>query len=208
MSEIAPLIQSGFRRRQAASVSCHSGRRRPLLQRLGSRFRPPSDDPTLFLNATAQTMTRSGFEYLLAKQVSAAARREPSIAGKRVTPHVLHHMCAMHTLRATRDVRKVSLWLGHGNRRDRTAAKTVVKKASGAYIVRQAQLPACAAGRDGDRGKTTVVTFARKKNNRKGFCVRSELNLELTLRRWLKFRLALEKWEKLHARYIVGKGTT
>ncbi len=79
------------------------------------KIRPPSDDPTLFLNATAQAMTRSGFEYLLAKHVSAGARREPSIAGKRVTPHVLRHTCAMHALRATRDVRKVSLWLGHAS---------------------------------------------------------------------------------------------
>lgn len=77
--------------------------------------RPTSADPTLFLNAKAQAMTRSGFEYLLAKHVAAASRREPSIAGKHVTPHVLRHTCAMHTLRATRDVRKVSLWLGHAS---------------------------------------------------------------------------------------------
>jgi integrase/recombinase XerD len=32
-----------------------------------------------------------------------------------VTPHVLRHTCAMHTLLATRDVRKVSLWLGHAS---------------------------------------------------------------------------------------------
>jgi integrase/recombinase XerD len=32
-----------------------------------------------------------------------------------VTPHVLRHTCAMHTLQATHDVRKVSLWLGHAS---------------------------------------------------------------------------------------------
>ncbi|WOH80428.1 tyrosine-type recombinase/integrase [Bradyrhizobium sp. BEA-2-5] len=79
------------------------------------KVRPESSDPALFVNAKAQAMTRSGFEYLLAKHVATAARREPSIAGKRVTPHVLRHTCAMHTLRATRDVRKVSLWLGHAS---------------------------------------------------------------------------------------------
>ena len=42
-----------------------------------------------------------------------AAKAEPSIASKSVTPHVLRHSCAMHTLQATGDVRKVSLWLGH-----------------------------------------------------------------------------------------------
>ena len=60
-------------------------------------------------------MTRSGFEYILAKHVATAALRQPSIADKRVTPHVLRHTCAMHTLQATRDVRKVSLWLGHAS---------------------------------------------------------------------------------------------
>ena len=60
-------------------------------------------------------MTRSGFEYVLAKHVATAACAVPSIAAKRVSPHVLRHTCAMHTLQATRDVRKVSLWLGHAS---------------------------------------------------------------------------------------------
>ena len=35
------------------------------------------------------------------------------MAGKRITPHTLRHACALHTLEATGDIRKVSLWLGH-----------------------------------------------------------------------------------------------
>jgi len=79
------------------------------------KARATGGDPELFLNAAGRAMTRSGFEYILAKHVAAAARTQPSIAGKRVTPHVLRHSCAMHTLRATRDVRKVALWLGHAS---------------------------------------------------------------------------------------------
>jgi site-specific recombinase XerD len=79
------------------------------------KVRPASGSPELFLNARAQAMTRSGFEYILAKHVATAARAAPSIAGKSVSPHVLRHTCAMHTLQATRDVRKVSLWLGHAS---------------------------------------------------------------------------------------------
>ena len=37
----------------------------------------------------------------------------PTLKKKRVSPHVLRHSCAMHTLEATRDIRKVALWLGH-----------------------------------------------------------------------------------------------
>ena len=79
------------------------------------KVRPASSSPELFLNARFQAMTRSGFEYILAKHVATAACAVPSIATKRVSPHVLRHTCAMHTLQATRDVRKVSLWLGHAS---------------------------------------------------------------------------------------------
>jgi integrase/recombinase XerD len=78
-------------------------------------IRPRDGSPELFPNAAGRAMTRSGFEYILAKYVVVAAQEQPSIAKKRVTPHVLRHTCAMHTLQATRDVRKVSLWLGHAS---------------------------------------------------------------------------------------------
>lgn len=77
--------------------------------------RPPDGDRELFLNASGHAMTRSGFEYILAKHVKEAVKRQPSLAGKRVTPHTLRHTCAMHTLQATGDLRKVSLWLGHAS---------------------------------------------------------------------------------------------
>ncbi|MDG4601433.1 MAG: tyrosine-type recombinase/integrase [Defluviicoccus sp.] len=75
--------------------------------------RPGNGDPELFLNAAGRAMTRAGFEYILTKHADTAAAKSPSIATKRVSPHVLRHSCAMHTLQATGDVRKVSLWLGH-----------------------------------------------------------------------------------------------
>mgnify|MGYP006189132357 CR=1 FL=1 len=58
-------------------------------------------------------MTRSGFEYILAKHAVEASHRVPSLATKTISPHVLRHSCAMHMLQATRDIRKVALWLGH-----------------------------------------------------------------------------------------------
>jgi len=35
------------------------------------------------------------------------------LATKRVHPHVLRHSCALTVLQATKDLRKVALWLGH-----------------------------------------------------------------------------------------------
>jgi site-specific recombinase XerD len=71
--------------------------------------------PELFLNARRGPLTRDGFEYILAKHVAIAVAAVPSIKKKRVSPHVLRHSCAMHTLEATHDIRKVALWLGHAS---------------------------------------------------------------------------------------------
>jgi site-specific recombinase XerD len=71
--------------------------------------------PELFVNARREPMTRAGFEYILAKHAHTATERCPSLATKRVSPHVLRHSCALTVLEATKDLRKVSLWLGHAN---------------------------------------------------------------------------------------------
>ena len=71
--------------------------------------------PELFLNARGEPMTRSGFEYILCKHAQAAATRCPSLSTKRISPHVLRHTCALTVLQATKDLRKVSLWLGHAH---------------------------------------------------------------------------------------------
>ena len=61
----------------------------------------------------AREMTRAGFEYLLRKHAAAARAQCPSLRGKRISPHVLRHTCALNILQATGDIRKVALWLGH-----------------------------------------------------------------------------------------------
>jgi integrase/recombinase XerD len=69
--------------------------------------------PELFLNARGEAMSRSGFEYILDKHVQTAMKRCVSLATKRVHPHALRHTQALFILQATKDLRKVSLWLGH-----------------------------------------------------------------------------------------------
>jgi integrase/recombinase XerD len=69
----------------------------------------------LFLNARGDVMTRSGFEYILEKHVRTAGTKQASLAKKRISPHSLRHSCAMQTLQATGDIRKVALWLGHAS---------------------------------------------------------------------------------------------
>ena len=73
--------------------------------------------PELFVNAEAAAMTRAGFEYILAKHVCTAAKSCASLGGRSVSPHQLRHSCALLMLQATRDIRKVALWLGHADLR-------------------------------------------------------------------------------------------
>lgn len=71
--------------------------------------------PELFVNARGDTMTRAGFEYILEKHARTAALKCPSLVGRTLSPHLLRHSCAVLMLQATRDIRKVALWLGHAD---------------------------------------------------------------------------------------------
>ena len=71
--------------------------------------------PEVFVNARGQSMSRWGFAYVLRQHVKKAQQQCSSLSNKNVSPHVLRHTCAMITLQATQDVRKVSLWLGHAD---------------------------------------------------------------------------------------------
>ena len=71
--------------------------------------------PELFVNAEGTAMTRAGFEYVLDKHVVRAAQACASLRGRSVSPHQLRHSCAVLMLQATRDIRKVALWLGHAD---------------------------------------------------------------------------------------------
>lgn len=125
VSELTGLMLVDYDRRDSASIKVSGKGRRERIMPLWKetrhalddwlRLRNPEGDPALFHNRGDRVMTRAGFEYVLAKHAAAAARAAPTIAEKRVTPHVLRHSCAMHTLQATGDIRKVSLWLGHAS---------------------------------------------------------------------------------------------
>lgn len=71
--------------------------------------------PEVFLNLHGEALTCSGFTYLVKKYVHVAMPHSPGLSKKKVSPHVLRHTCAMNSLQATRDIRKVALWLGHSN---------------------------------------------------------------------------------------------
>lgn len=69
-------------------------------------------DP-LFPNARGTHLSRDGVEYLLRKHVAVARKKCPSLANKRISPHVLRHSAAMELLQHGVDRSIIALWLGH-----------------------------------------------------------------------------------------------
>lgn len=106
------LLRTG-RIRHPARPLCYS---KPIKGRAARCSRSSrSRAPELFVNAEGRLMTRAGFEYVLDKHVRAATHTCPSLHGRSISPHQLRHSCAVITLQATHDVRKVALWLGHAD---------------------------------------------------------------------------------------------
>jgi len=82
---------------------------------LAAWMREPLKAPgqPLFPNAQGGHLSSHGVHYLLAKHVTAARDNCPSLASKRVTPHVLRHTTAMDLLQAGVEQALIALWLGH-----------------------------------------------------------------------------------------------
>jgi site-specific recombinase XerD len=62
---------------------------------------------------TIRKLTRDGFQARLDKYQETASRAQPSLAGKRLFPHLFRHTRAMNMRIAGHDVSIIALWLGH-----------------------------------------------------------------------------------------------
>lgn len=67
----------------------------------------------VFPNSAGQELTRNGLDYILQKSVEHAATKCSSLAGKRITPHMIRHSTATHLLQSGVDISVIALWLGH-----------------------------------------------------------------------------------------------
>jgi integrase/recombinase XerD len=85
------------------------------LHRLRGMAKEP-DPQYVFVNRHSQPLTRDGIAYILSKYASAvAARGRPTLARKRITPHVLRHSCAVALLQSGTDVTVIRDYLGHAS---------------------------------------------------------------------------------------------
>ena len=60
-------------------------------------------------------MTRFGVRYILRKHAGTASNSVPTLASKRIHPHVVRHTAASHFLQAGVDMVTIRRWLGHAN---------------------------------------------------------------------------------------------
>ena len=67
----------------------------------------------LFPSARGGRLSADAVQRLVQKHVETAREACPSLARKRVTPHVLRHTAAMELLQAGVDCSLIALWLGH-----------------------------------------------------------------------------------------------
>jgi site-specific recombinase XerD len=70
-------------------------------------------DQPVFPNARGGQLSAHGVQYLVAKHVATACRACPSLARKRVSPHVLRHTTAMDLAQEGVERSVLAMWLGH-----------------------------------------------------------------------------------------------
>jgi site-specific recombinase XerD len=118
---IGDLDLGAVSNRDASSVVLHGKgdqtRRCPLWPRTVDELRPlvgqRAASEHVFLNRRGQPLTRFGIHALVERYAADVAAKLPSVAKKRVSPHIIRHTTATHLLRAGVDINTIRAWLGH-----------------------------------------------------------------------------------------------
>jgi integrase/recombinase XerD len=123
LSEITGLRQQDVSFGAGAHVRCQGKGRKerctPLARStvtvLNAWIEEQGTEPSKFLfpNARGERLSADAVQHMVAKYVARARKACPSLAKKRVTPHVLRHTAAMELLQAGVDRSLIAIWLGH-----------------------------------------------------------------------------------------------
>jgi integrase/recombinase XerD len=123
LSEITGLRQKDAMLGHGAHVRCEGkGRKerctplaKPTVSVLKAWVNQQGGDDSCFLfpSRNGGRLSADAVQHALATTVTAAQRKCPSLAKKRVTPHVLRHTAAMELFQAGVDRALIAIWLGH-----------------------------------------------------------------------------------------------
>jgi integrase/recombinase XerD len=123
LSEITGLRQRDVALGPGAHVRCEGkGRKerctplaKPTVAVLKAWINEQGGDESRFLfpSSSGGRLSADAVQHALAKHVTTAQCACPSLAKKRVTPHVLRHTAAMELLQAGVDRALIAIWLGH-----------------------------------------------------------------------------------------------
>jgi site-specific recombinase XerD len=76
---------------------------------------PCGEDDPIFVNRYGHPLGAAGVRFKLKQYVAAAAKKVPSLASKRVTPHTFRHSTAVSLVAQGVDVTVIRSWLGHAS---------------------------------------------------------------------------------------------
>jgi integrase/recombinase XerC len=85
-----------------------------LLKELLKR-QPRAEDEAIFVNRYGLPLGAAGVRFKLKQYVATAARKVPSLAAKRISPHTFRHATAVALVAAGVDVTVIRSWLGHAS---------------------------------------------------------------------------------------------
>jgi site-specific recombinase XerD len=123
LSEMISLKRDDLTLRTGAHVRMFGKGRKerctPLAKRTVAVLREWLKEPVrgteglLFTNSRGGRLSPDGVQYIVTKHVLVASVTCPSLAEKRVSPHIFRHTAAMELLLAGVDRTVIALWLGH-----------------------------------------------------------------------------------------------
>jgi integrase/recombinase XerD len=123
VSELTGLRNCDLELHRGAHVRCRGKGRKaratPLRSdvvaalRAWTKERQGAPEDPLFPTRAGTPLTRDAVGALVEKHAAKAAQHQPSLATKKITPHVLRHSAAMALLRRGVDRTVIALWLGH-----------------------------------------------------------------------------------------------
>ena len=86
-----------------------------LRQYLDIRANAGISGQAVFLNEKGVRLTRFGVSHIVKERMIGAIIYEPSLIGRKITPHTFRHTTALHLIQSGVDITVVKEWLGHAD---------------------------------------------------------------------------------------------